>query len=223
MHILTEILLCIRIVMQSFSDMLSGVLNVSMFRPRASDRSWSMSRSPSTQAARSPRSLGLSTLMSCSIMCVLSKAVASPDWSSLDTYWILSSRGVSVGSGIVTASHSHSSGSPRFVLSSILSTGVICCMICFLDLGWVGSGGGELDCCVSGCGCRGATDIKSVSCRLSGVRLSVLYLLGVLWLPCVICAQLAVMGSCGGVWFVVVRFGCLYLVGVFCPLDVTCA
>ena len=150
MHFLTEILLCIRIVMQSFSDMLSGVLNVSMFRPRASDRSWSMSWPPSTQAARSPRSLGLSTLMSCSIMCVLSKAVASPDWSSLDTYWILSSRGVSVGSGIVTASHSHSSGSPRFVLSSTLSTGVSCCMIVFLDLGWVGGGGDELDVLTSG-------------------------------------------------------------------------
>ena len=223
MHILTEILLCIKIVMQSFSHKLSDVLNVSMFRPRASDRSWSMSRSPSTQAARSPRSLGLSTLMSCSIMCVLSKAVASPDWSSLDTYWILLSRGVSVGSGIVTASHSQSSGSPRFVLSSILSTGVICYMICFLDLGWVGSGGSELGCCVSGCGCRGATDIKSVLCRPSGVWLGVLYLLGVLWLPCVICAQLAVLEICGGIWFVVVWLGCLCLVGVFCPLDVTCA
>ena len=223
MHFLTEILLCIKIVMQSFSHKLSDVLNVSMFWPRASDRSWSVSFPPSTQVARSPRSLGLFTLMLCSMMCVLSKAVASPDWSSLDTYWILASRGVSVGSGIVTASHSHSSGSSRFVLSSTLSTGVSCCMICFLDLGWVGSGGGELDCCVLGCGCRGAADIESVQCRLSGVRPSVLYLLGVLWLPRVICAQLAVLGSCGGVWFVVVWLGCLYLVGVFCPLDVTCA
>ena len=117
MHFLTEILLCIKIVMQSFSHKLSDVLNVSMFWPRASDRSWSVSFPPSTQVARSPRSLGLFTLMLCSIMCVLSKAVASPDWSSLDAYWILSSRGVSVGSGIVTASHSHSSGSSRFVLS----------------------------------------------------------------------------------------------------------
>ena len=150
MHLLTEILLCIKIVMQSLSHKLSGVLNVSMFWPRASDRNWSVSLPPITHVARSPRSLGLSTLMSCSIMCVLSKAVASPDWSSLDTYWILLSRGVSVGSGIVTASHSQSSGSPRFVLSSILSTGVICCMICFLDLDWIGSGGGELDVLVSG-------------------------------------------------------------------------
>ena len=183
MHLLTEILLCIKIVMQSLSHKLSGVLNVSMFWPRASDRNWSVSLPPITQVARSPRSLGLFTLMLFSIMCVLSKAVASPDWSSLDAYWILSSRGVSVGSGIVTASHSHSSGSCLFVLSSTLSTGVICCMICFIGLGWVGSGGSELGCCVSGCGCRGATDIESVSCHL--FRLGVLCLLGVLLLTCV--------------------------------------
>ena len=136
--------------MQSLSHKLSGVLNVSMFWPRASDRSWSMSLPPSTQAARSPRLLGLSTLMSCSIMCVLLKAVASPDWSSLDTYWILLSRGVSVGSGIVKVRHSHPSGSSRSVLSSSLSTGVSCCIIFFLDLGWVSGGGGELDVLVSG-------------------------------------------------------------------------
>ena len=78
MHLLTDILLCIRIVMQSFSHRLSGVLNVSMFWPRASDRNWSVSL-PITHVARSPRSLGLATLMLFSMMCVLSRAVANPD------------------------------------------------------------------------------------------------------------------------------------------------
>ena len=136
---------------------------------------------------------------------------------------MFASRCVSVGSGIVSVRHSHPSGSSRSVLSSSLSIGVSCCMIFFRDLGWVGSGGGELDCCVSGCGCRGATDIESVQCCISGVRPSVLYLLGVLWLPCVICAQLTVLDFCGGIWVMVVWLGCLCLVGVFCPLDVTCA
>ena len=79
MHFLTEILLCIKIVMQSFNHKLSDVLNVSMFRPRLSDRSWSTSFPPSTQVARSPRSLGLATLILSSMMCVLSRAVANPD------------------------------------------------------------------------------------------------------------------------------------------------
>ena len=63
---------------------------------------------------------------------------------------MLASRGVSVGSGIVNVRHSQSLGSSRFVLSSSLSTGVSCCMIFFLDLGWDGGGGGELDVLVSG-------------------------------------------------------------------------
>ena len=63
---------------------------------------------------------------------------------------MFASRGVSVGSGIVIVRHSQLSGSSRFVLSSSLSTGVSCCMIFFLDLGWVGGGGGELDVLVSG-------------------------------------------------------------------------
>ena len=60
-------------------------------------------------------------------------------------------------------------------------------------------------------------------CRFFGVCPNVLYLLGVLWLPCVTCAQLAMLGFSGGVSFLVVRFGFSYLVGVFCPLVVTCA
>ena len=79
MHLLTDILLCIKIVMQSFSHKLSGVVNVSIFRPRLSDRSWSTFFPPSTQVARSPRSLGLATLILSSMMCVLSRAVANPD------------------------------------------------------------------------------------------------------------------------------------------------
>ena len=63
----------------------------------------------------------------------------------------------------------------------------------------------------------------SVLCLFFGVCPNVLYLLGVLWLPCVTCAQLAVLGFSGGVSFLVVRFGFSYLVGVFCPLVVTCA
>ena len=223
MHFLTKILLCIRIVMQSFGHRLSGVVNVRTFWPRLSDRSWSTFFLPSTQVARSPRSLGLATLMLFSMMCVFSRAVANPDESSSDTYWIFASRGVSVGSGIVKVRHSHPSGSFRSVLSSSLSTGVSCCIIFFLDLGWISGGDGELDVLVSGWFSGGAADIASVLCRFFGVRPNVLYLLGVLWLPCVICAQLAVLGSCGRVRFVVVWLGCLYLVGVFCPLDVTCA
>ena len=130
---------------------------------------------------------------------------------------------MSVGSGIVKVRHSHPSGSSRSVLSSSLSTGVSCCIIFFLDLGWISGGDGELDVLVSGWFSGEAADIESVLCRFFGVRPNVLYLLGVLWLPCVICAQLAGLGSFGGVWFVVVWLGCLYLVGVFCPLDVTCA
>ena len=56
----------------------------------------------------------------------------------------------------------------------------------------------------------------SVLCLFFGVCPKVVYLLGVLWLPCATCAQLAVS-------FLVVWFGFSYLVGVFCPLDVTCA
>ena len=63
----------------------------------------------------------------------------------------------------------------------------------------------------------------SVLCLFFGVCPNVLYLLGVLWLPCVTCAQLAVLGFSSGVSFLVVWFGFSYLVGVFCPLVVTCA
>ena len=157
--------------------------------------------------ARSPRSLGLATLMLFSMMCVFSRAVANPDGSSSDTYWIFASRGVSVGSGIVRVRHSQLSGSSRFVLSSSLSMGVSCCMIFLLDLGWVGGGGGVPDVLVSGWFSGGAVDIASVLCRFFGVCPSVLNLLGVLWLPCVTCAQLAWPGLSSGVLFLVVRFG----------------
>ncbi len=150
MHFLTEILLCINIVMQSCSHALSGVLNVRIFCPRLSDRSWSMFSPPSTQVALSPRSFGWCTLMVFSMMYVLLRMFATPDDSSSDAYWMFASCGVSMGSGIVSVRHSQLSGSSRFVLSSSLSTGVSCCMIFFLDLGWVGSGGGELDVLVSG-------------------------------------------------------------------------
>ena len=63
----------------------------------------------------------------------------------------------------------------------------------------------------------------SVLCFFFGVCPKVLLLLGVLWLPCAACAQLAVLGFSSGVSFLAVRFGFPYLVGVFCPLDVTCA
>ena len=148
--------------------------------------------------------------------------VAIPDWSSSDAYWMFASRGVSVGSGMVSVRHSQLSGSSRSVLSSSLSTGVSCCMIFFLDLGWVG-GGGELDVLVSGWFPIGAADIVSVLCLFFGVCPNVVNLLGVLWLPCVTCAQVAVLGFCGGVSLFVVWFWFSYLVGVFCPLDVTCA
>ena len=64
---------------------------------------------------------------------------------------MLASRCVNTGSGIVMEKFSHSLGSARLVLSSSLSTGVRCCIILFLDLGWVGVGGGELDVLGSGC------------------------------------------------------------------------
>ena len=150
MHFLTEILLCIRIVMQSFSHTLSGVVNVIIFCPWLSVRSWSTFSLPSTQVALSPRSFGWYTLVLSSMMCVSLRMVATPVGSSSDAYWMFASRGVSVGSGIVSVRHSQASGSSRFVLSSSLSTGVSCCMIFFLDLGWVGGGGGELDVLVSG-------------------------------------------------------------------------
>ena len=84
------------------------------------------------------------------MMCVSLRMAATPVGSSSDVYWMFASRGVSVGSGIVSVRHSHPSGSSRSVLSSSLSIGVSCCMIFFRDLGWVGSGGGELDVLVSG-------------------------------------------------------------------------
>ena len=96
-------------------------------------------------------------------------------------------------------------------------------MIFLLDLGWAGGGGGVSDVLVSVWFSGGAVDITSVLCRFLGVCPSVLNLLGFLWLPCVTCAQVAVLGFCGGVSFLVVWFGFSYLVGVFCPLDVTCA
>ena len=52
-----------------------------------------------------------------------------------------------------------------------------------------------------------------------GVCNTVLFLLGVLWVPCVICAQVG-LGLPGGVLSLVIWFGFLFLVGVSCPLDV---
>ena len=52
-----------------------------------------------------------------------------------------------------------------------------------------------------------------------GVCTTVLYLLGVLWVPCVICAQVG-LGLPGGVSFLAIWFGFLFLVGVSCPLNV---
>ena len=150
MHFLTEILLCIKIVMQSCSHTLLGVVNVMIFCARLNVRNWSTFVPPITQVTLSPRSFGWYELMLFSMMCVSSKMVAIPDGSSSGAYWMFASCSVSVGSGIVIVRHSQLSGSSRSVLSSILSTGVICCMIFLRDLGWVGSGGGELDVLVSG-------------------------------------------------------------------------
>ena len=157
------------------------------------------------------------------MMCVSLRMVAAPSGSSSDAYWMFASRVVSVGSGIVTARHSHASGSSLFVLSSSLSTGVSCCMILFLDLGWVGGCGGGLDAPVLGWSSIGAVVMLSVLCLFFGVCPSVLYLLGVLWVPCVTCAQLARFVFSGGVSFLVARFEFSCLVGVFCPLSVACA
>ena len=95
-------------------------------------------------------------------------------------------------------------------------------MIFFLDLGCVG-GGGELDVLVSGWSSIGAADIVSVLCLFFGVCPNVVNLLGVLWLPCVTCAQVAGLVFSSGVSFLVAwsEFSCL--VGVFCPFSVTCA
>ena len=150
MHFLTEILLCIKIVMQFCSHTLSGVVNVRIFCAWLSVRSWSTFVLPSTQVALSPRSFGWYTLVLFSMMCVSLRMVATPDGPSSGAYWMFASCGASVGSGIVSVRHSQLSVSSRFVLSSSLSTGVICCMIFLRDLGWVGSGGGELDVLVSG-------------------------------------------------------------------------
>ena len=96
-------------------------------------------------------------------------------------------------------------------------------MIFFLDLGWVGGCGGELNVPVSGWFSIGAVVIVSVLCLFFGVRPSALYLLGVLWVPCVTCAQLAGLVFSSGVSFLVAWFEFSCLVGVFCPLSVTCA
>ena len=221
MYFLTEILLCIRIVMQSCSRRLSGVVNVSTFCPVRIVRNWSMFPPPCIHLARSPRSLNLSVLTPLSVMCVSLRMVVNPDWSSSDAYWMFASCGVSVGSGIVRVRHSQASVSSQFVLSSSLSMGVSCCMIFLLDFGWAGSGGGVLDVLVSVWFSGGAVDMTSVLCRFLGVCPSALNLLGFLWLPCVTCAQLAWPGLSSGVSFIVVWLGCLCLVGVFCPLDVT--
>ena len=133
---------------------------------------------------------------------------------------MFASRGVSVGSGIVSVRHSQLSVSSRFVLSSSLSTGVSCCMILFLDFGWVV---GVLDIPASGWFSGGAIDIRSVLCRFFGVRPRLVYLLGVFWLPVVTCAQLARSVFLVGVLSLIVWFGLLHPVGVFCPLDVACA
>ena len=97
MHFLTDILLCIKIVMQSCSHTLSGVANVRIFCALLSVRSWSISFPPSTQTALSPRSFIWYTLVLSSMMCVLWSMVATPDGSSSDAYWMFASRGVSVG------------------------------------------------------------------------------------------------------------------------------
>ena len=96
-------------------------------------------------------------------------------------------------------------------------------MILFLDLGWVGGCGGGLDAPVLGWSSIGAVVMLSVLCLFFGVCPSVLYLLGVLWVPCVTCAQLARFVFSGGVSFLVARFEFSCLVGVFCPLSVACA
>ena len=91
-------------------------------------------------------------------------------------------------------------------------------MILFLDLGWLG--GGVLGLSASGWFSGGAMDIRSV---LDVVRPRLMYLLGVFWVPAATCAQLARPVALVGVWALIVWFGLLCLVGVFCPLDVTCA
>ena len=149
MYFLTEILLCIRIVMQFCSCMLFGVLNVITSCP-FNVRSWSMFSPPSTHVARSPRSFGGYVPMLFFMILVPLRMVATPVRSSSVAYWIFASRGASVGSGIVIVRFSQQSGSSLSVLSSSLSTGVSCCMIVFLDLGWVGGGGDELDVLTSG-------------------------------------------------------------------------
>ena len=116
---------------------------------------------------------------------------------------------------------SYSSGMSRKVLSSILSTGMSCCIILFLDLGWIG--GGVLGIPASGWFSGGAIDIRSVLCHFFGVRPRLVYLLGVFWLPVATCAQLARSVFLVGVLSLIVWFGLLHPVGVFCPLDVACA
>ena len=86
MHFLTDILLCIKIVMQSCSHTLSGVENVKIFCPLLSVRSWSISFPPSTQMALSPRSFIWYTLVLSSMICVLWSMVATPAGSSSDAY-----------------------------------------------------------------------------------------------------------------------------------------
>ena len=52
-----------------------------------------------------------------------------------------------------------------------------------------------------------------------GVCTTVLCLLGVLWVPCVVCAQVG-LGLSGGVSTLAIWFEFLFLVGVSCPLNV---
>ena len=59
-------------------------------------------------------------------------------------------------------------------------------------------------------------------CLFFGVRPRSTYLLGVLWLPVVTCAQVAGSVSLVGVRALVIWSGLLYLRGVFVPLEVTC-
>ena len=172
--------------MESFSHWLSGVLNVRIFCPVASVCICSILCSR-TNMTRSPRSFGLALLMLFSAMHVLSKM--NPAGSSSVAYWIFASCGENCGSGIVMERFSHSLGSSRFVLSSSMSTGVSFCMIPFLDLG--GIGGGVVGSLGSIWFTGGAVDIRFVLCCFCGVRPRLVYLLGVFWLPAVICAQFA--------------------------------
>ena len=125
MLFLTDILLCMRAIMESFSHCSSYVLNVRMFRPVASVRKCS-TLWPCTSRALSPRSFGLTLLMLFSTIHVLSRMFAIPARSSSGAYWMLPIRGENAGSGIVMERFSQSSGSSRFVLSSTLSTGAHC-------------------------------------------------------------------------------------------------